>query len=78
MYADCHIHMVLDGVYYKDAIAAHRQGPREDLIRPRLEAYRSLGSVSYTHLTVISPSVNWATLQNWGSRGRMLSGGDGI
>lgn len=38
MYADCHIHMVLDGVYYKDAIAAHRQGPREDLIRPRLEA----------------------------------------
>ena len=27
MYADCHIHMVLDGVYYKDAIAAHRQGP---------------------------------------------------
>ena len=43
MYADCHIHMVLDGVYYKDAIAAHRQGPREDLIRPRLEAYRSLG-----------------------------------
>ena len=43
MYADCHIHMVLDGVYYKDAIAAHRQGPREDLIRPRLEAYRALG-----------------------------------
>lgn len=43
MYADCHIHMVLDGVYYKDAIAAHRDGPREDLIHLRLETYRSLG-----------------------------------
>ena len=43
MYADCHIHMVLDGVYYKDAIAAHRQCPQEGLIRPRLEGYRSLG-----------------------------------
>ena len=27
MYADCHIHMVLDGVYYKDAIAAHGTAP---------------------------------------------------
>ena len=39
MYADCHIHMVLDGVYYKDAIAAHGDGPRDDLIRPRLPPY---------------------------------------
>ena len=45
MYADCHIHMVLDGVYYKDAIAAHGDGPREDLIRRRLARYRELGLV---------------------------------
>ena len=45
MYADCHIHMVLDGVYYKDAIAAHGDGPREDLIRRRLARYRELGFV---------------------------------
>lgn len=43
MYADCHIHMVLDGAYYKDAIAAHRSGPRDDLIRRRLQTYRQLG-----------------------------------
>jgi len=39
MPADCHIHMILDGVYYRDAIDAHRNGARDDLIRPRLMDY---------------------------------------
>ena len=39
MFGDCHVHMVLDGVYYKDAIADHRAGTRDDIIRPRLEDY---------------------------------------
>lgn len=39
MFGDCHIHMVLDGVYYRDAIAAHRGHVRDDLIRERLSAY---------------------------------------
>ena len=43
MFGDCHIHMVLDGVYWKDAIAAHRAGPRDDIIRPRLEDYARRG-----------------------------------
>lgn len=43
MGADCHIHMVLDGVYYKSAIDTHRSGPKEDLIRCRLTRYRDLG-----------------------------------
>lgn len=43
MKADCHIHMVLDGVWYKSAIAAHKEGPREDLIRKCLSHYRDLG-----------------------------------
>ena len=43
MLGDCHIHMVLDGVYYKDAIAAHRSGARDDIIRPRLEDYARRG-----------------------------------
>ena len=43
MFGDCHMHMVLDGVYYKDAIAAHDGHPRDDLIRSRLEAYRAAG-----------------------------------
>lgn len=41
---DCHIHMILDGVYWKDAI---KQGPREDICRRRLERYQRLG---YTYL----------------------------
>ncbi len=28
MYADCHIHMVLDGVFTKTPLPPHRQGPR--------------------------------------------------
>ena len=43
MPGDCHIHMVLDGVYYKDAIAAHRGHVRDDLIRQRLSAWSKAG-----------------------------------
>ena len=39
MFGDCHIHMVLDGVWYRDAIDAHRGHVREDLIRARLSDY---------------------------------------
>lgn len=47
MYCDCHIHMVLDGRNWKEAIAAHAEAPREALIRSRLETYRDL---SFTYL----------------------------
>ena len=43
MYCDCHIHMVLDGRDWKATIAAHQNGPAEDLIRARLEEYRRQG-----------------------------------
>ena len=43
MYCDCHIHMVLDGRDWKAAIAAHQNGPAEDLIRSRLEEYQRQG-----------------------------------
>ena len=43
MLSDCHIHMVLDGVYWKDAIARHREGVREDWVRRTLSAYRQRG-----------------------------------
>ena len=43
MRCDCHIHMVLDGADWKAAIAAHRNGPDEGLIRARLARYRDLG-----------------------------------
>ena len=44
---DCHMHMVLDGLYWKDAIDRHREHPREDYIRDVLKTYRALG---YTYL----------------------------
>ena len=47
MFADCHMHMVLDGVDWKAAIARHSQSPKEDFIREKLSVYQSLG---YTYL----------------------------
>ena len=47
MFADCHMHMVLDGVDWKAAIARHSQAPKEDFIREKLSVYQSLG---YTYL----------------------------
>lgn len=45
MLADCHIHMVLDGVYWKDAIARHKEGADEPFVRDTLARYQSLGAV---------------------------------
>lgn len=44
---DCHMHMILDGVHWKDAIGRHREGPDEVFIRQALAAYRDGG---YTYL----------------------------
>ena len=47
MLADCHIHMVLDGVDWKAAISRHQEFPEENFIRKTLAHYRDLG---YTYL----------------------------
>lgn len=47
MKADCHIHMVLDGVDWKAAMGRHSQAPDEAYIRKVLALYQSLG---YTYL----------------------------
>ena len=47
MRADCHMHMVLDGVDWKQAIARHKETPNEAFIREKLSIYRDLG---YTYL----------------------------
>ena len=41
------MHMVLDGVYWKDAIARHRSGADLEFVRRTLDAYRRQG---YTYL----------------------------
>lgn len=47
MKADFHVHMVLDGVYWRDAIARHSSGVDESFVRNTLELYRKAG---YTYL----------------------------
>ena len=69
MYCDCHIHMVLDGLDWKAAIAAHLEGPRETLIRARLEDYRRLG---FGYLR--DGGDRWGV----GQRARALAGAYGI
>ena len=43
MRADCHMHMVLDGVEWKAAIGRHTVTPDENFIRKTLGIYRDLG-----------------------------------
>ncbi len=47
MKADCHIHMVLDGENWKEAISRHGKTPMESWIRSTLQTYETLG---YTYL----------------------------
>ena len=47
MKCDCHIHMVLDGVNWKSAIARHTVNPDENFIRQALAIYKEKG---YTYL----------------------------
>ena len=47
MAADCHIHMLFDGVDWKAALARHAVGPEPGFIRKTLETYEKLG---YTYL----------------------------
>ena len=43
MLADHHIHIILDGADWRAAIAAHRDGPNEAIVRQRLRAYQAAG-----------------------------------
>ena len=45
MLCDCHMHMILDGVDWRAAIARHREKPDEGFIRKCLETYRDRGFV---------------------------------
>lgn len=40
---DCHIHMILDGEYWRSAIARHSQGPEIPWIRAVLKTYADAG-----------------------------------
>ena len=42
---DCHMHMILDGLDWRAAIARHKDSPEEGFIRRVLESYRDAGFV---------------------------------
>ena len=69
MYSDCHMHMVLDGVDWRTAIARHREKPDDGFIRGALEAYQKRG---FTYLR--DGGDRWGV----GKRARELAGEYGI
>ena len=69
MPADCHMHMVLDGVYWKDAIARHANAPDLGFIRRTLAQYQVLG---FTYLR--DGGDRWGV----GAAARSLAGDYGI
>ena len=56
MYADCHIHMVLDGRDWRAAIRRHEKEPDLGFIRAALEGYRAGG---FTYLRPGSARLTW-------------------
>lgn len=69
MGADCHMHMILDGYQWKDAIARHKEKPDDGFIRQVLSCYQALG---YTYLR--DGGDRWGA----GKRARELAGEYGI
>ena len=69
MKQDCHMHMVLDGVYWKDAMARHKAGADENFVRRTLETYRDAG---FTYLRDCGDKLGA------GKRARELAGQYGI
>lgn len=69
MYADCHIHMVLDGENWRAAIVRHAEKPDEGWIRETLARYQRLG---FTYLR--DGGDRWGV----GKRARELAGEYGI
>lgn len=69
MRADCHMHMVLDGENWRQAIARHATAPNEDFIHNALSRYRDLG---YTYLR--DGGDKWGV----GAKARALAPGYGI
>ena len=41
--SDCHMHMILDGVDWRNAIDRHRNGPDESFVRKTLRTYQEAG-----------------------------------
>ena len=69
MRADCHMHMILDGVDWRSAIARHKEQVDEGFVRHVLETYRNQG---FTYLR--DGGDRWGA----GAKGRELAPEYGI
>ena len=43
MLGECHAHVIMDGVNYKNAVALHKDGVCEEAVRKHLKAYQAAG-----------------------------------
>lgn len=43
MLGDCHVHVIMDGINYKEAVSLHKNGVEEAVIRRCFEKYREAG-----------------------------------
>jgi hypothetical protein len=43
MYGECHAHLIMDAVNYKAAVAIHKNGPVDAVIREKLKLYQEAG-----------------------------------
>ena len=43
MFGECHAHMLMDGINYREAVERHRDSVCEEKIREFFEAYRRAG-----------------------------------
>ena len=68
MFGECHVHLIMDGKNYKEAVSIHEKGVQEDVVRACLEIYKERevlflrdggDAVSYTHLIFSSGKQRW-------------------
>ena len=45
MFGECHAHLIMDGLNYKDAISIHKDHVNDEVIRKHLKVYEELGIV---------------------------------
>ena len=43
MFGECHAHMLMDGINYREAVARHRDAVCEEKVREFFEAYQRAG-----------------------------------
>ena len=43
MFGECHAHIIMDGINYKEAISLHKEAVNEEAIRRNFKAYQEQG-----------------------------------